>query len=344
LYAEAQEHLRETRTLLAVGQVLSQQGPTDVVLRGVAAEVGRAFGADMVGVYLVDEGGRVLTPAAGYHVPKDLVDFFTRRPLDLERTRDLLPAWRAGRASSSADVHADARFDPEWSGALPPHSVLLAPTMAHGQPIGGLFLVWWRTGRAFPPAEIHLLEGIAAQVGLAMENAELARQTRAKLAETETLLSVSRAVSSTLDVQSLVRHFLRQVATTFGADTVGLWMVDETGQWLTPLAGYRVPAAQLAALREVRLSLVDHAIYAEAARTRRPVFSADAANDPRMPPIIREAAPHKSHLFVPVVAKDRMLGGFAVVWWERQRDFTESEFALMEAIASQAGVAIENAR
>ncbi|HEU4367914.1 MAG TPA: GAF domain-containing protein [Methylomirabilota bacterium] len=344
LYAEAQEHLRETRTLLAVGRVLSQQEPTDVVLRGVAAEVGRAFGADMVGVYLVDEGGRVLSPAAGYHVPKDLVDFFTRRPLDLERAQGLLPAWRAGRATSSADVHADPRFDPEWSGALPPHSVLLAPTMAHGQPIGGLFLVWWRTGRTFPPAEIHLLEGIAAQVGLAMENAELARQTQAKLAETETLLSVSRAVSSTLDVQSLVRHFLRQVATTFGADTVGLWMVDETGQWLTPLAGYRVPPAQLAALREVRLSLVDHAIYAEAARTRRPVFSADAANDPRMPPIIREAAPHKSHLFVPVVAKDRMMGGFAVVWWERQRDFTESEFALMEAIANQAGVAIENAR
>jgi len=84
-----------------------------------------------------------------------------------------------------------------------------------------------------------------------MENIELARQTQIKLTETETLLSVSRAVSSTLDVHGLVRLFLRQVATTFGADTVGLWMVDETGQWLTPLAGYRVPPAQLNALRDV---------------------------------------------------------------------------------------------
>jgi GAF domain-containing protein/CheY-like chemotaxis protein len=344
LYAEAEERLRQTRTLLAVGQVLSEPGPTDVVLRRVAAEVGRAFTADTVGVYLVNERGQALVPAAGYHVPKDLLDVFLQHPLDLERTPALLPAWRAGRALSSADVHADPRFDGEWSGALPPHALLLAPTMAHGQPVGGLFLMWWRTGRAFPPAEINLLEGIAAQVGLAMENAELARQTQAKLAETETLLSLSRAVSSTLDVQSLVRHFLRQVAATFGADTVGLWMVDETGQWLTPLAGFRVPTAQLAALRDVRLSLVDHAIYAEAARTRRPVFSSDAAHDPRMPPIIREQAPHKSHLFVPVVAKDRMVGGFAVVWWERQREFTESEFGLMEAIANQAGVAIENAR
>jgi len=74
------------------------------------------------------------------------------------------------------------------------------------------------------------------------------------------------------------------------------------------------------------------------------VYSPDAANDPRMPPIIREQAPHRSQLFVPVVAKDRMIGGFAVVWWERQRPVSPSDLALLEAIASQAGVAIENAR
>jgi GAF domain-containing protein/CheY-like chemotaxis protein len=344
LYAEAQERLRETRTLLAVGQVLSQQGPTDIVLRGVAAEVGRAFGADMVGVYLADDRRTMLLPAAGYHVPKDLLPVLMRSPLTIERAPALAAAFRDGRSVSSSDVHRDAGHDYEWTRALPPHSVLFAPTLAHGQPVGGMFLMWWQTGRAFPPAEIRLLDGIAAQVGLAMENIELARQTQIKLSETETLLSVSRAVSSTLDVQSLVRLFLRQVATTFGADTVGLWMVDETDQWLTPFAGYRVPTAPLTALREVRLSLVDHAIYAEAARTRRPVYSADAAHDPRIPPIIREEAPHKSHLFVPVVAKGRMIGGFSAVWWERARDFGIGDLALMEAIANQAGVAIENAR
>ena len=200
--------------------------------------------------------------AAGYHVPKELMEFFTQRPLVLERTPALLPSWREGRAVWSSDVKADDRFDPDWVAALPPHSVMVAPTMAHGEPVGGLFLVWWRTGRVFPPNEVRLVEGVAAQVGLAMENAELARQTQSKLAETETLLSVSRAVSSTFDLQSLVRHFMRQVATTFEADTVGLWLVDETGRWLTPLAGYHVPPAQLETLRGVRLSIADHPIFA----------------------------------------------------------------------------------
>src|SRR5262249_45223035 len=78
--------------------------------------------------------------------------------------------------------------------------------------------------------------------------------------------------------------------------------------------------------------------------TLRPVVSRDAASDPRLPAVIREQAPHRTHLFVPVVTKDRMIGGFAVVWWERDRELSESDLALVEAIAGQAGAAIENAR
>jgi GAF domain-containing protein/CheY-like chemotaxis protein len=344
LYTEAQERLKETRTLLSVGQVLSQPGPIDHAMRRMASEVARAFGADMVGVYLGDDRGERLVPAAGYHVPKALLHVFTDRALVLDRLPALAAAWKEGRVVATSDGHADLLFDPAVLRMLPPHSALVAPTMAHGAAVGGLFLVWWHTGHVFPPAELRLVEGVAAQVGLALENAELARQTQSKLAETQTLLSVSRTVSSTLDLQGLARHFMRQVATVFEADTVGLWMVDETGQWLAPLAGYRVPTVQLAALREVRLSITDNALYAEAATTLRPVFTHDAARDARLPAIFREQAPHRSHLFVPVVAKDRMIGGFAVVWWDRRREFSDSDLALVEAIASQAGVAIENAR
>src|SRR5205814_9752554 len=49
LYAEARERPRETTTLLAVGQVLSQPGPFHEVMRRAARVVGRAFEADLVG-------------------------------------------------------------------------------------------------------------------------------------------------------------------------------------------------------------------------------------------------------------------------------------------------------
>jgi len=344
LYAQAQERLRETTTLLAVGRVLSEPDGGRDLMRRVAGEVARAFGADMVGAYLLDERKDRLVAAGGYHVPKDLLQFFSDRPIVLERFAWLAEIWRTGRAGASGNPHADPRFDQSWQAALPPHSVLFAPTLAHGEPVGGMFLVWWQTGRTFEPAEIRLIEGVAAQVGLAIENADLARQTQRKLAETQTLLSVSRALASTLDLDAVLRHFLRAVAKTVGAECVGAWLVQEDGEWMEPAAGYHIPPDRLAAFREFRVSLLKHAFYAEAERTRRPVFTSDAMQDSRLPAFMREQAPHRTQLFVPVVVNDRMIAGFAVVWWQTAREFSADELALIEAIATQAGVALENGR
>jgi GAF domain-containing protein/CheY-like chemotaxis protein len=344
LYTEAQERLRETTTLLAVGQILSRPGPTGERVRQVAREVARALGADMVGSYFLDERKEALVPLGGYHVPRELLERFMSQPIVLAKIPDLLPVWREGRAAWSSDPHTDSRFDSEWMRALPPHSVLFASATARGEPIGALFVVWWRPGRRFLPAEIRLLEGVAAQLGLAMENAELARQTEIKLRETETLLSVSRALSSTVNLEALLRHFLRSVTRAVEADSAGAWLRAGDDEWLEPVAGYQIPPERLAALRGLRVSLARHAFYAEAARTKRPVSSSHVAEDPRLADVMTDALPHRSQLFVPVVVKDRVIGGFGLIWLDRVREFSPGEIALMEAIANQAGVAIENAR
>ena len=343
LYAEAQERLRETATLLAVAQVLSQPAPAGEVMRRLAREVAHAFGADMVGVYLLDEPTETLVPAAGYHVPKHLLHIFSTRPFVLARFPVLAEAWRGGRAFWSADVKNDPRIDPDTFAGVDPHSVLFAPTMVRGESVGALFLVWWGTGRESLAAEIRLIEGVAFQVGLAMENADLARRTQQKLEETERLLAVSRTLASTLDLDTLPRQFLRHVARALGADTTGMWLLDDGGEWMEPLVGYHIPPGLLEALRRQRLSIVQHPFYAEAALTRRPILSADVMHDERIPRAIRDMAPHQTQLFVPIIAKDRILGGFAVVWWETRRLLSDSELELMEAIASQAGVALDNA-
>jgi GAF domain-containing protein/CheY-like chemotaxis protein len=346
LYVEAQERLRETTALLAVGRVFSEPGPPDEVMRRVAREVARAFGADMVGAYVLDARREALVALAGYHVPEQLRDFFRSNPIVLERVPGLGVSWpgRDNGSLTSSDALNDPQLDPAWTGMLPPHSLLLTPTQVRGESTGALILVWWQTGREFAASEIRLLEGIAAQVGLALENADLSRQTEAKLRETETLLSVSRAVSTTLDLPTLFRHFLRRVASTLGADSVGVWLLGEDGEWLEPHAGHQVPRERVEVLRRVRLSVVAHEFYAEAASTLRPVFSRDVNADPRVPAVIRETVPHRSQLFVPIVTQGRFIGGFAAVWWEQETELSKGDLDLMEAIANQAAVAIANVR
>ncbi|HEX5530632.1 MAG TPA: GAF domain-containing protein, partial [Methylomirabilota bacterium] len=339
LYTQVQERLRETTALLAVGRALSQPDSPQNVMRAVAHEVGEAFAADMVGIHALDAKREALVPLAGYHVPKELIEHFGTHPFVLSRFPALTHVWRDGRAAWTGDAHADPRFDSASLEGIPPHSVLFAPTTVRGEAVGAIFLVWWQTGREFSESEVRLVEGVAAQVGLGMENAELTRQTAQKLQETETLLAVSQALASTLDVEALGRQFLRHVTNGLGADTGALWLLEDDRESMVPFAGYHVPPDSLAALRQVRIRLTDDAFFGEAARRRQPVLSTDAANDPRMPAALRRAAPLRTVLFVPIVAQEQLIGGFVAGWLTAARDLSEAELRLMEAVASQAGVA-----
>jgi GAF domain-containing protein/CheY-like chemotaxis protein/anti-sigma regulatory factor (Ser/Thr protein kinase) len=344
LYAEAQERLRQTSTLLAVGDVLSQPGAHDEVMRRVAREVGRAFGADMVGIYALNAARDALAPVAGYRVPKHLIQHFLHNPFRLDCMPAVTAAWRGGRAMWASDVTNDPRFDRDFFQHVEPHSVLFAPILVRGEARGALFLVWWGAGRRPLSAEISLIEGVAAQVGLAMENIELVQQTARKLQDTETLLAVSRTLSSTLDLDEMPRQFLRHVSRSLGATSSGIWLLDESGEWLEPFMGYHIPKDRLAGFRGLRVRVAEHAFYAEAARTLRSVVSPDVSEDSRLGGVATDLVPHHSQLFVPIVAKDRMIGGFTVFWSQRGRVFPEDELRLMEGVASQAGVALENAR
>jgi GAF domain-containing protein/CheY-like chemotaxis protein len=344
LYTQVQERLRETTALLSVGRALSQPDSPEHVMRAVAREVGHAFGADMVGVYRLDAKQDALVPMAGHHVPAHLREHFVTHPFVLSRFPALAQVWREGRAAWSSDANSDPRFDRAALVGVDGHSVLFAPTTVRGEPVGALFLVWWQTGREFSDSEVRLVEGVAAQVGLGMENAELARQTEQKLQETETLLSVSQTLASTLDVDALTRQLLRHVVQGLGADLAGMWVLEDNGEWMAPFAGYHLPADRLEAMRHARISVTRHAFYADAAQRRQAVVSTDGVNDARLPEEIRRAIPVRTHLFVPIVAQEHMIGGFAAGWWDKVRDLSDAELRLMEAVASQAGVALQNAR
>jgi GAF domain-containing protein len=341
LFAETRGRLAETETLLAVARVLAQSLPTQEAMRRVAREVARSFGADMVGVYFLDATRKVLVPMAGYRVPKPLLAAFVGTPFPLELVRESFaerkPTW-------TSDFVGDARFDFPFLTSIRPGAVLFAPTLVRGEAVGGIFLVWWRSGRGFEPGEIRLVEGVASQVGLAVENAELARQTAEKLDEVERLLTVSRALSSTLELGPLLRTLLRQVVRTTGADTAGVWLADAATGLLEPFAGYRVPPAILAELRHFRFDPSGSPLYAEAIARHAAVTARDAPSDGRLPAAFLAAAPHRAQLFAPIIANERLVGALIAVWWERELACGDRELGLVDAMASQAGVALENAR
>src|SRR5207247_10495688 len=74
-----------------------------------------------------------------------------------------------------------------------------------------------------------------------IERAELLSRQKRRLLETETLLTVSRTLSATLDPTETMRRAAREIARALGADLVGAFLAGPHSDGLRPVAGYRWP-------------------------------------------------------------------------------------------------------
>jgi two-component system, sensor histidine kinase len=183
LYQTARRQLRQTETLLAVNQSVSETWDLTERLRRVARELARVLGADMTGAYLAEGGS--LRAHAGYHVPVDLLEAFraTSFPVQghpfIEQARDSQrPVW-------SSESKRDVRIDRASFGRFPHRSILFAPMFVKREFIGGLSAIWWHDARVLQPDELRLADAMGRQAALAVENARLHRETERRRAEAE---------------------------------------------------------------------------------------------------------------------------------------------------------------
>ena len=177
-----------------------------------------------------------------------------------------------------------------------------------------------------------------------LERADASSPDPESLRLTETLLAVSQAVSSTLDLSEIMRRVARATCRSLGSDMVGAFVPDVEGRALRPIAGYHVPRHLLEDFLAHPIPLKGHRILEEAWEGRRPVWLSDVAGSPE---VDREALlrfPHRSNLFFPIIVRDEPVGAFFVAWLHRAHRFTPNEIRFVEAVSHQAALALENAR
>ena len=191
---------------------------------------------------------------------------------------------------------------------------------------------------------LAILRDIARRKREEAERAELLRREQLRLRETETLLAVSRALSSTLDPTETMRRVAREIAMTLGADMVGAYLADAAHQNLWPVAGYHVPHEMLDGFRRIPIPLRNHQAIEEAWMHGCAVWTDDMPSDSRVDRETLRHFPHQSDLFVPIRVKDRPLGGFFAIWWTARRSLTDGEIRLLQGISDLAGIFLENAQ
>jgi GAF domain-containing protein len=164
---------------------------------------------------------------------------------------------------------------------------------------------------------------------------------RTRLKETATLLRVARALGSTLNLGEVTRRISREAARAVGADSAGIYGAD--GVVLHPLGGYHVPKQYLADMREQHLDLREYKdAFASFTRMRGSIWSDDVMTHPVFSHKAFRQFPMQTILLTPLKARGERVGVLVCAWWKKRRRLSPAQLRLMEAIGSQAAVAILN--
>lgn len=243
-----------------------------------------------------------------------------REPLliqDFEAERDQLP---------SAEL---------WGTMKTPGSWLGVPMEVGDRAVGVISVQAYRP-HAYGENEQELLTRIAEHVATGLKNTQVYQETSRRLAQCEVLRELMLAAASTLDFDLVLERALEALHTTVGAECIGFAVPDSDRKSITlhpSQIGFPADAERLALE-------MDHSICGRVLLTGQPIV----LNDVRESSCYhRGRAETRSELAVPVIVHGKAAGVLNVES-SRANAFGEVDLHFYTTIASQLGMALENAR
>jgi sigma-B regulation protein RsbU (phosphoserine phosphatase) len=314
-------------TLFDLGREITSVLDLDELLAKIPLLIARLTTFTAFSVYLLDERRKELRIAYAVGYPEEMV-----KNLKLRVGEGVVgAAVEQGRPILVDDVREDSRWRGSVAAAV---SQLAVPLRRKGRVIGALNLLSDQK-RAFTVRDEALLRQFGAHVAVAIENARLFESERHYVEMMETLAEIGREVSSILDLDTLLTRIASLTKRIVDYRTFGILLLNEETQELEMKLAVRY--GDDAAIKSVKLGV---GLIGWAAQHKEPVLVADVSQDPRYIHAVKDA---RSELVIPLLAKDRVIGVFDLESPELDA-FTKEHAELLTLLASQAAVAIENAR
>ena len=354
--------IENTRLLNELRESLQQQTATADVLKVISRS---AFDLQVVLDTLVKSAvqlceadiGQIARPSeAGFFQTQAHFGFSTELKEELER----IP-FKPGRGSVTSRALlerttvqiVDAQTDPEYKlskaqklGSY--RSMIATPLLREGNPIGVLGLARCAV-RPFTDKQMALLTTFADQAVIAIENARLFDEVRARTDELSEALRQQTATAEVLQVISRSAFDLQPVFDTVAESSVKLCEAEKAfifrcdGEFLPLVAAFNSPP-------EFKEWMVQHPIRpgrqsaaGRAALERRTVHIPDCQTDPEYTYGAKDVEPVRTILGVPILKGDDLLG-VIIIYRLEVRPFTDKQIALVETFADQSAIAIENVR
>jgi signal transduction histidine kinase len=230
-------------------------------------------------------------------------------------------------------------------------SILVVPMLRQGEPIGAIG-VGRRERGPFSDKQIELLKTFAHQAVIAIENVRLFKELQARtqeltrsVGELQALGEVGQAVSSTLDLETVLTTIVSRAVQLSATDAGTIYEYDEVAEEFTLRATHNLDEEYIELRRGIRLRRGE-GVTGRMVLARGPVqvpdITAPGAYDSRLREgLLRSGA--RAVLAVPLLREDRLIGGL-VVNRNSPGEFLPEVVALLQTFATQSALAIQNAR
>ena len=314
-------------TLFELGREVTSVLDLDELLAKIPLLIARLTRFSAFAVYLLDDERQELRIAYAVGYPDDAM-----ATIRLRLGQGVVgAAVEEGRPILVNDIREEPRYVGPLRNML---SQLAVPMRRKGKVIGALNLLSDSEG-AFTAQDEALLRQFAAHVAVAIENARLFESEHQYVATLETLSEIGHEMSSILDLDQLLTRIASLTKRLIDYRTFGILLLNEQSRELEMKLA--VSYGKGAETKHMKLG---EGLVGWAALHKEPVLVSDVSKDPRYINLVEDA---RSELVIPMLIKDRCIGVFDLESPELNA-FTKEHKELLTLLASQAAVAIDNAR
>ena len=303
------------------------------------------FGFYYAGIFLLDETGTMAVLKAG-RGEAGLAMLAEDHKLKVGGNSMIGAAIAFHQARIALDVGEEAvRFQ---NPHLPETRSEMALPLIVGDSVLGAVTVQSDEEAAFTPADIVVLQTMADQLAIAINNARLHRQNQDLLREAErrarllkAAAEVGRGVTSILNLDELLPKTVDIICDAYGFYYAGVFLLDELGEYAIFKAGYgEAGAAMLAKGHKLKVggnSMIGMSIALREARISLDVEGETAFySNPLLPHT-------RSEMALPLCVGEKSIGAVTVQSIEASA-FNDEDIATLQTMADHLAIAINNAQ
>jgi len=247
------------------------------------------------------------------------------------------PAFNQRATAAEGELLAKPR-PPPLARTLRLDAVAAVPLVGSGVAHGVVFVAR-RSGGAFAPDDLRLLEIFAAHAGLALANADAVASGVRRLAQAEALAGAFRDIAWARDRDTILQRGLDCATSILGADRAAVYLLNSR-QDICFVASRRLSRGYVEEVTKRYRRSVGGILNVE----RTPIFVPDMATDPRSRAMHEMALREGVHttLIMPILQRGQLYGAIALyhdlVW-----RYEPEDHARARALADEMAVALANA-